>query len=427
MIMGREDEEPVYWDSVEVAPFRGKRKGSKNLVSGSVAEELFRQLPGGKPGLTWDIYVLGSKCKDERFVQKGKLKLRQPIPVIRAKEFFKSLVQTPKTNSWVFSGVLNGWDALSLVEVLQIEQFTNSKAETSKKVELWKVASDDRATTVVWQSGDEAAPKYEGKHTDFMKVTVRAPAYTSVGYSLNNPGSVFYASSTGSSKLRVAHGARIMGAIDTQYGNQPPVAVAVHHLVHRYVRKKPETEIQKHIYHSGCFVEFDHGKFGMVFELAFKYGIGGYDGQSNWIPKSEYKKLYDAMAPQMKAPWKSELAEVRMFEVAYTTKDELLEFLRAHDENNTEDKRFIDPIVFMSADCGHQGLTLKDIAQACLNYVNADVRYNSDLAETHRSCQTFSTDFYQFLSGDKTAKAYSPFLEPYYTSTSHLFGGKAST
>ena len=351
----------------------------------------------------------------------GQLLLRQSIPLIRSKDFFQSLVQTSRTKKWAFSGDLNGWEGLSLVEIVQLEKFGKKKAKGSDKMELWKVASDDRATEIVWKAGDKKAPSFQGKHTDFMKVLVRAPYYTEGGYSINNSGSVIYLSKFESPHLQVAHGEKIMGAIAQKYVNELPIAVSVHHLVHRYVRKKPETEIQKHIYHSACFVEWNHGKYGMVFELAFKYGLGGFDGRSNWIIQAEHSKFVNAMAPQLKTPWKSELAEVRMLEVDYKNKDELLEFMEKYNEDCVEDKRFIDPKVCASAACGDRGMTIKDIARGCLNYVTADKRYNSDLADSHRSCQTFSTDFYQYLSGDDTAKPYSPFLHKYYVSTRNLF------
>ena len=57
----------------------------------------------------------------------GKLKSRRPMPQIRASDFEKSLVKT-KDGRWVFSGGnLNGWPALTNLEVVSVTQKYRSR------------------------------------------------------------------------------------------------------------------------------------------------------------------------------------------------------------------------------------------------------------------------------------------------------------
>ena len=36
------------------------------------------------------------------------------------------------------------------------------------------------------------------------------------------------------------------------------------------------------VYHSAILLEWIHGKYCTIFELAFFHGVGGYGGRSNW-------------------------------------------------------------------------------------------------------------------------------------------------
>merc|ERR1711879_706045 len=71
----------------------------------------------------------------------------------------------------------------------------------------------------------------------------------------------------------------------------------IHLFAHRYPVLK-ETLTDRNTWHTGLFLEWSHGRYGTVVELAFLNGCGGYGGKSNWtVDKlSPVTQLYDAMA-----------------------------------------------------------------------------------------------------------------------------------
>ena len=74
---------------------------------------------------------------------------------------------------------------------------------------------------------------------------------------------------------------------------------------------------QKLTYHGAILLEWDHGKYMTVVELATLYGVGGRKGKVNWHhDKPEpVTALYRAMSSHMIAPWKGKYAEVRVTDV----------------------------------------------------------------------------------------------------------------
>ena len=59
-------------------------------------------------------------------------------------------------------------------------------------------------------------------------------------------------------------------------------AVRAHLFSHRYSVEN-ESIKDKLTYHSIVLLEWDHGKYCSVVELAWRQGLGGYKGRSNWI------------------------------------------------------------------------------------------------------------------------------------------------
>ena len=61
-----------------------------------------------------------------------------------------------------------------------------------------------------------------------------------------------------------------------------PQAVRAHMIAHRYSVAKENIK-DMFTYHALVLVEWDHGKYTTIFELAWLNGLGGYGGKSNWI------------------------------------------------------------------------------------------------------------------------------------------------
>jgi hypothetical protein len=129
---------------------------------------------------------------------------------------------------------------------------------------------------------------------------------------------------------------------------QPETATKCHFFSHRYANET-ETIRDRMIYHCGVLLEWDHGNFASVVELAWMGGLGGYGGKSNWYDDkdSERTGLYSAMPDELKLPWDSSLAEVRVLDVAAKNGEEFLTYLTKY---NGPTLRFLDAKIVESAD-----------------------------------------------------------------------------
>ena len=113
------------------------------------------------------------------------------------------------------------------------------------------------------------------------------------------------------------HGGGMLSALQDELGSTAePTATAAHLFAHRYARKT-ETNKDRITYHSAVLLEWSHGLFTTVIELATLNGIGGRRGKSNWCAdKLESRpELYRAMPSCMVVPWKGEYAEIRCCDV----------------------------------------------------------------------------------------------------------------
>ena len=170
---------------------------------------------------------------------------------------------------------------------------------------------------------------------------------------------------------------------------------------HRYALGAGRAEFTKDTvkYHGAILLEWDHGAFCSVVELATLNGVGGRKGKANWHRDKlqEVPELYAYMPPEMIAPWHGDLAEVRVHDVPARTPEEFNEYLT---EFTGSDLRFVDPH-FAGRESKHSGfvrLTFRrqdHIARYLLNYMGRDGRYR----EEFRNCQTFAADFFSFLAG----------------------------
>ena len=129
-------------------------------------------------------------------------------------------------------------------------------------------------------------------------------------------------------------------------------------------------------------------------ELAWLGGLGGYGGKSNWYDDRDSKRtgLYNAMPPALKHPWRSDMSEVRILDVAATSIDEFRTYLGRYTGPKS---RFLDPQIAASSDVKLTHRSQADILRYCLNYA----RHCTSYAEMSLNCQTFAADMYTLLTG----------------------------
>merc|ERR1740139_638211 len=102
----------------------------------------------------------------------------------------------------------------------------------------------------------------------------------------------------------------------------------VHVYAHRYPVENP-TMTDGMRWHEMVLLEWDHGQFTTVIELAWLNGISGYSGKSNFVEdKLEPVTVLSTVLPkEMQLPWDNSKSEIRIIDMAATTKEEFEIFL----------------------------------------------------------------------------------------------------
>ena len=179
----------------------------------------------------------------------------------------------------------------------------SSLAHRKRKQVLWDYKKD-------WKTCP-ACPDEKG--VQYLQATVRQSPWSRLGYSQAYPGFVFHyhsidkivkaapPTSPPSSEIEVDDEDANNGVADAgqlfpmvSYGTgllDSPQAVAedvmksravrAHHFAHRYAKVK-ESLKDRLVWHAGVLLEWDHGRFTTVVELAWFRGVGGYRSKSNW-------------------------------------------------------------------------------------------------------------------------------------------------
>ena len=190
---------------------------------------------------------------------------------------------------------------------------------------------------------------------------------------------------------------------------QQPAVVRAHFFSHRYAKVSEDVR-DRLTYHTGVLLEWDHGRFCSVVELAWMGGLGGYGGKSNWYEDRDEGRtaLYSAMPPELKLPWNSRMAELRLLDVKARDLGEFEQYLARH---TGPTRRFLDPTIVESAPCRLSHRTHDDVVRYLLNYVQNTTHYD----EKSRNCQTFACDFFALLSGRHGhMEPVTTILRPYY-------------
>mmetsp|Transcript_4409 Transcript_4409/g.5115 ORF Transcript_4409/g.5115 Transcript_4409/m.5115 type:complete len:536 (+) Transcript_4409:150-1757(+) len=374
-----------------------------------------KELLGDERGQIWYAKIVDNDFTHPKLVLKdGSLKPRNPLPHIFRDEFFDQ-VSLSKDGKWVFTGCLNDWPALTNLEVIQLEYWY------SKKVGGQNLTFSKR----FWKKGESAEkPYYPEAGQDFflieptaIRATLKAPAWSHIGFSENNPGFVFWYAAFREGGPRMSHGENIVEAARSDAlaaGKFPPNAVAAHFFGHRYAKAK-ESPRDLLTYHTGVLLEWDHGKFTTVVELAYQYGMGGYGGKSNWIEDRDAKPmpgLFAAMPGDLKAPWKTNRHEIRLIDHPAKNLREFEAFMKKYEGPKG---RFIDPQIKYSGDVKISMRSQDAIMQFIVNYSVRDITYS----EEFHNCQSFASDFFRFLC-DTEAEPYHP-VKILYTPRTDLF------
>ena len=213
-----------------------------------VSPEQGDEIMKGEGGLIYHALLVSDDYFDPKHCTKeGNLKTRRPMPQVRCRDFFSSLTKT-KEGKWVFNGVLNGWPALTSLQLLKMEYVYMQKAVTFAK-QYWKAGEE----------GTEEAPYFPEAGMAFflqtptsVRITLRKPAWSSFGYSEDSLGFFFWFSLRPDGP-RIAHGENAVRAIEQDGANAK--AVRAHMIAHRYARKKGESAKDRLTYHTAVLLE----------------------------------------------------------------------------------------------------------------------------------------------------------------------------
>lgn len=358
--------------------------------------------PAGDGGIVWHAQLVPDDWRHPKHcMPDGEIKPRRPNLPVRVSDFFKSLVQGTD-GRWIFSGVLNGWPGLTCLELRAI-----TRKEGMNVKRLWEA---DRSSA--------PPPQVSGNS---VRLTLRMPPWSARGWTKDSKGYVFwyFSQRSGGPKTDIGENMRIRLKSDLEAeGQSMPHAVNIHLFAHRYAlgKGKRETTKDRLTYHSAILIEWDHGLYTTVVELAILNAVGGYRGRANWHEDRDEPcpTLYASLPAVTILPWINELAEIRAQDVPARNVKEFQEFLQSY---TGPEKRFLDPQVQHSGPVRLRHRSQEDIMIYLLNYIQRDRRYT----EKFRNCQAFAADLYGFLAGKKDIEPFGMVTRRTYKQRSHLF------
>lgn len=251
-------------------------------------QEAVARLPtSDTPGHVWNVTIV-----PDQFIVNGKLTRglnkrdfdmerraikprRASLPVAKT-DFFSSLVKVPGSSKdgspprYIFHGVLNGWPALTCLELLSLEQKRHATSIPTPK----DLVTGQIVWTHVWQSGlDSNCDPALSDHTRVYRAKLRAAPWSARGWSAASSGFCFWCEALRPAGPRVTFGTQMTEKLG------PDKCTYIHMISHRYARVR-EGPRDRLTYHSVCLLEWEHGDYCTVVESAYLNGMGGYKGKS---------------------------------------------------------------------------------------------------------------------------------------------------
>ena len=225
------------------------RCGSDKACYGEkISPEKGDEIMEGDNGLVYyAILVSDEYCDPKHCTEDGSLKSRRPMPHVRTRDFFASLAKTEE-GKWVFNGVLNGWPALTTLELLKMEYVYKEKGIMLSKV-YWESGEGGSSESPYFP---EAGLAFFLKKPTSVRITLRKPAWSSVGYSEESRGFFFWFVLRPDGP-KVAHGENTVSAIEED--RLDAKAVRAHVITHRYAKEDGESVKDKLTYHAAVLVE----------------------------------------------------------------------------------------------------------------------------------------------------------------------------
>ncbi|CAE7654727.1 unnamed protein product [Symbiodinium sp. CCMP2592] len=340
-------------------------------------------------GVVWhakvftDDYIHPRDC-----LPSGEVKPRRPMPVIRQSELLSQLQKVGDT--WILPGPLNGWPSLVNLQLRSI---------TQKQRGLLPMTA---AVKRIWVEGDELPKKLPER----CRATFLAPSWMKKGWSKDSAGFVWWFTPRSIRSPCACHfGERLVSTLLTG-PHKDAEAVQVHAIAHRYPVDS-ETLRDLQTWHVAVALEWSHGQFSTLVELAWLNGIGGYGGKSNWVADKlePVPEIYEAMASSMRGSWNQVRSEIRMIDMPITSKEQLEQYLRRYSEDGglpRNEWRFKAPRIYASSEVRLRLRSPAHIAGYLLNYISRVAEYDT----LRKNCQTFATDFFAFLMRSRTSWAW---------------------
>jgi len=169
-------------------------------------EDAQSAVPPGKDGLIRHALVIpddfcsegklmGGLNKRDFDISSGSIKPRRPSLPLTQSQLLTSLtkVDGPDGPRWIFHGVLNGWPSLRSFELVQIEKLRSLGPLTPSPDAFFN--SFGNAWSKYWSVDDDGkngvSPEIRDK-TRIYRAKLRGAPWSSVGWSADNPGFLFW-------------------------------------------------------------------------------------------------------------------------------------------------------------------------------------------------------------------------------------------
>jgi len=368
-----------------------------------------------RAGACWHAQVVSDDFSDPKHcTPEGKLKPHRPLPHIRISDLISGLEES--NGSWYYRAALNEWEALTQLELRSLTVKVKSVVGPPTIKRLWNIGSSRNVLTVLHdlQAASSKFPKS-------LRATLQGAPWTALGWGSGAPGFVMWYALRSDYPPQVFCGEDILAGSSQSQDTRAATATYAHTIAHRYSVEK-ESIKDRLTWHVAVALEWNHGKSITIIEVAWRNGLGGYGGKSNWChDKLENPpQIYKAMRPEMKAPWFADKGEIRMIDMPLRNKDDLNQYLEQYSGRSSlpvHEQRFHEP-KFVSSECvriSHRSHS--DIAKYLLNYIAARGHYDEQTC----NCQTFAADLINLLSGKTDVKPFSEFLRLKYKPRQHLF------